>query len=78
MQKKGGAIAERERRLGIADLVYRLIDDVVDGYFPAVDALAEWSEQLEEAMFSRTDRRRQGTLQMIFSLKKSLLEFATL
>jgi len=63
-----------ERRTGIADLVYRLIDAVVDDYFPAVDALAEWSENIEEGMFARTDRRAQDTLQAIFGLKKSLLE----
>ncbi len=66
----GGA----EHRIGIADLVYRLIDAIVDGYFPAVDALAEWSEQIEEGMFSRTRRRPKNTLQAIFGLKKSLVE----
>jgi magnesium transporter len=63
-----------ERRLAIADLVYRLIDSVVDGYFPAVDALAEWTEDIEEEMFSPTGRGSRDTLQLIFSLKKSLLE----
>lgn len=63
-----------ERRIAIADLVYRLIDAVVDSYFPAVDALAEWSENIEEEMFARTDRRARDTLQAIFGLKKSLLE----
>jgi magnesium transporter len=63
-----------ERRRGIPDLVYRLIDAVVDGYFPAVDALAEWTEDIEAEMFSLTGRRSRETLQFIFSLKKSLLE----
>lgn len=67
-------VSAGERRLAIADLVYRLIDAVVDGYFPAVDALAEWSEDIEEAMFSTRGHRTQDTLHSIFGLKKQLLE----
>jgi magnesium transporter len=63
-------IGSLDRPLAIADLVYRLVDAVVDGYFPAVDMLAEWSENLEEVMFSRP--RTQDTLQTIFALKRDL------
>jgi magnesium transporter len=59
------------RALMIVDIVYRLIDGVVDGYFPAVDALVEWSEDLEQEMFSQP--RSQETLRSIFALKKDLL-----
>lgn len=59
------------RALAIVDLAYRLIDAVVDGYFVAVDALAEASEDLEQAMFSSP--RTQDTLQSIFALKRNLL-----
>jgi magnesium transporter len=61
-----------DRALQIADLVYRLIDAVVDGYFPAVDALAEWTEDLEERMFSR--QRSPDMLQMIFGIRKDLIQ----
>jgi magnesium transporter len=66
-------VSAGERPLAIADLVYRLIDAVVDGYFPAIDALAEWSESIEDAMFSSSGRRARDTLQAIFGLKKQLL-----
>jgi magnesium transporter len=64
-------VGATSRPLAVVDLVYRLVDAVVDGYFPAVDALIEWSEDLEQAMFSRP--RSQETLRSIFALKKDLL-----
>jgi magnesium transporter len=60
------------RRLEIPDLVYRIIDAVVDGYFPAVDALAEWSEDIEEMMFAGQPTPK--TLQTIFRLKRDLFQ----
>jgi magnesium transporter len=60
------------RPLQIPDLVYRLIDALVDGYFPAVDAFAEWVEDIEEQMFS--GQRAPDTLQEIFGLKKDLFQ----
>jgi magnesium transporter len=62
------------RQLEIADLAYHLVDAVVDSYFPAVDAIAEWSDGIEEAMFAITRRPAQATLQAIFGLKKDLVE----
>jgi magnesium transporter len=60
------------RALEIPDLAYRLIDAVVDSYFPAVDALAEWTEDIEERMFSR--RRGPDMLQTIFAIRKDLIQ----
>jgi magnesium transporter len=60
------------RSLQVADLAYWLIDSVVDGYFPIVDLIAEWSEDIEEDMFS--PRRSSQTLQSIFTLKKDLFQ----
>jgi magnesium transporter len=63
------------RAMESADLVYRLLDAIVDGYFPAVDTLAEWTEDIEETMFAPArGRSNQDTLQSIFSLKKDLLK----
>ena len=59
------------RHLEIADIVYRILDGVVDGYFPAVDALAEWTDDIEEQMFA--GQRRPQTLQTIFALRKGLI-----
>jgi magnesium transporter len=61
---------DRDQPLEIQDVTYELLDGVVDGYFPALDALADWSEDIEEEMFSR--RRSPATLQAIFELKKDL------
>lgn len=61
----------QRRALEIPDLAYRLMDGVVDSYFPAVDALAEWTEDLEERMF--TQQRATDTLQAIFALRKDLI-----
>jgi magnesium transporter len=57
----------------VADLVYRLLDGIVDGYFPAVDALADWTEDIEETMFGNASRT-QDTLQAIFRLRKDLIQ----
>ncbi len=61
-----------DHALEIQDVAYELLDGVIDGYFPALDALAEWSEDIEEEMFS--SRRNQKTLQSIFELKKDLFQ----
>jgi magnesium transporter len=66
-------VGEHTREVSIADLAYRLIDAVVDTYFPAVDAVAEWSEAIESRMFASSRRPPRGTLQAIFNLKKDLL-----
>lgn len=51
-------------------LVYALLDSVVDGYFPVVDAIAERTEDLETAIFAGADGDTQAE---IFALKKDLL-----
>lgn len=51
-------------------LVYALLDSVVDGYFPVVDAIAERTEDLEAAVFAGGDAAIQAD---IFALKKDLL-----
>ncbi len=63
---------EHGRRLRVPDLVYRLVDGVIDGYFPVVDVIAEYSEDVEEEMFR--DGTRPSVLQGIFALKKDILQ----
>ncbi|MBI3965727.1 MAG: magnesium transporter CorA family protein, partial [Chloroflexi bacterium] len=53
---------------GIGFLVYRLIDSVVDAYFPSLDQIAEQLEDLEEDVF-----REIECLDKLFALRKRLL-----
>lgn len=70
--KLAPTVGGEDRSLEIADVAYAMLDTVIDGYFPAVDALAEWSEDIEEEMFS--SKRSPRTLQSIFELKKDLFQ----
>jgi len=55
---------------GISLLLHSLLDAIVDGYFPIVDALADRIEEIEVAVFERRDPAAQ---QRIFALRKDLL-----
>ena len=55
---------------GVGGLLYTLLDAVVDGYFPVVDALAERVEELETSIFQA---RGADRLADVFALKKDLL-----
>ncbi len=67
----GPATGNQARAVEVPDLVYRLVDAVVDGYFPIVDTIAEYSEDLEEQMF--LSGSGPHVLQGIVALKKDLL-----
>lgn len=54
----------------VAELLYHLLDTIVDGYFPILDELIERVEEIEEQIF---DRFRPEALQEIFALKRELL-----
>lgn len=73
------AIAERWREQAhqieaskqhVALHLYTLLDTIVDNYFPILDALAERTDRLEEAIFQGRDR---GALEELFQLRKRLL-----
>jgi magnesium transporter len=55
---------------GIAVTVYSLLDAIVDGYFPLVDAITEEVEEIEERMFERGGEDRQRE---VFAIKRELL-----
>lgn len=61
---------------GIGILLYSLLDTIVDEYFPAVDALVDQAEELEDRIFIEkgTTRERQLTLDLL-ALKKQFLTF---
>jgi magnesium transporter len=56
--------------LGVAYQVYALFDALIDGYYPAVDALVDRIEELEEAIF----QAGAGIVEELFSLRKQLLD----
>lgn len=57
---------------GVGVLLYSLLDALVDGYFPAVDELADRIEELEDSLFSRRERQNVVT-QKLLELKKEFL-----
>jgi magnesium transporter len=65
-------VGNEHQPVRMPDIAYELLDAIVDGYFPALDSLAEASEEIEEEMFS--PRRSSVTLQSIFNLKKDLFQ----
>jgi len=63
---------DHNRRLltrGADFLLYALLDGLVDGYFPLLDALDEIMDNLEDRIVGRPV---QGTLEIIFRLKRVL------
>ncbi|GIW03664.1 MAG: magnesium transport protein CorA [Thermomicrobiales bacterium] len=57
------------RRLSL--LVHAILDTIVDGYFPVIDAVSERIEDVEARIFERFDPESQRE---VFGLKKELLE----
>ena len=58
-------------RKGPGFVLYALMDVIVDQYFPAIDALEDQIEALEEAIFGGSFSRR--TTQRIYDLKRDLV-----
>jgi magnesium transporter len=55
---------------GLPALFYAILDATVDGYFPAIDVIAESVETLEESIIARTG---DDGLTELFALKKQLI-----
>lgn len=64
------ASGQAQPQWGVAHQVYTLLDSVIDGYFPAVDALAERIDDIEHAMF----QHQANPIEEIFFLRKQLLD----
>src|SRR2546425_399367 len=63
---------------GGAYLLYLLLDEIVDGYFAALDQLEDASEEVEDAVFREQEppaEEEMGRQGQIFQLKKELLKF---
>src|SRR4051794_32391881 len=71
------ARCEREPRLlkeGPAFVLYALLDDVVDRYFPIVEAMNTEIELLEDRIFERNDSAAaRAVIQDLYSLKRRLV-----
>lgn len=60
---------------GVGFLLYCILDTLVDGYFPAVEALGDELDELETELFERGGR---GVLQRATSIRRRLLEMRRL
>ncbi|HEX5065065.1 MAG TPA: magnesium/cobalt transporter CorA [Myxococcota bacterium] len=60
----------RVRRMGPDFLLYALLDAVIDGYFPVVEAIGNVVESLEEEVL---DRPTRSTLRKIHAVRRSLV-----
>ena len=61
-------------RLGPPYLLYELMDEILDDYFPALDVLDEHIDELETKLFAEDRDSDQKITADIFSLKRSLLQ----
>jgi magnesium transporter len=52
-------------------LLWALTDDIVDGYFPFVDAMGDDIDQVQDAVIARAD---PAELERLFGLKRELIE----
>jgi magnesium transporter len=65
-------VAPHARDVAISDLVYRLIDALVDGYFPVIDELAEWIDTVQNRMFH--DSRTPEMVESILNVRTNLIQ----
>jgi magnesium transporter len=61
---------ERYLKRGSAYIVYRLADELVDGYTQSIDLIEDTIDIIEDQIFNEP---AQGTLQQIFTIKRILL-----
>ena len=55
-------------------LVHGLLDDIVDGYFEAIESLDDEIEQAEDVLFNDNPRVLKDMQHRIFTLRKSLVQ----
>ena len=62
--------SHEHRQQGVAYQMYALLDAVMDGYFPLVDAMSERIEEIEDRLFQSD----ASVVREVFSLRRQLLE----
>jgi len=60
---------------GVGYLLHGLLDNIVDGYFDAVQSLDDEIEKLEDLLFAETSRDQGAVQRRSFELRKSLVLF---
>ena len=60
---------------GVGFLLHGLLDDIVDGYFTAVQSLDDEIEKLEDLLFADTAKDQGAVQRRSFELRKSLVLF---
>jgi magnesium transporter len=60
---------------GVGFLVHGLLDNIVDGYFTAVQSLDDEIEKLEDLLFAEDSRDQNAVQHRSFELRKSLVLF---
>lgn len=63
-----GSLGEAEHSKGL--LLYAILDSIVDGYFPVIDAIGEHLEELESKIFESSETEVR---QKVFALRRQLL-----
>jgi magnesium transporter len=58
------------RKRGVDYLAYSLIDSIIDGYFPVLEAYGEQIDQLEDEVVTQPTKR---TLEKIYQIRRELL-----
>jgi magnesium transporter len=65
-------VAPHVSDVAVSDLVYRLIDALVDGYFPVIDELAEWIDTVQSRMFH--ENRTPEMVEAILNVRTNLIQ----
>jgi magnesium transporter len=61
-------------KLGSGFVLYALIDHIVDGYFPVLEAMGRQLEEIEDRIFERHDlSASRGIIEDLYSMKRRLV-----
>ena len=61
-------------KYGTRTLIHGLLDEIVDGYFEAVESLDDQVEQIEDILFAEEAKRARDVSRSAFQLRRSLVQ----
>jgi magnesium transporter len=61
-------------KFGTRTLVHGLLDEIVDGYFEAIESLDDAIEEIEDILFDESGKKAQEVSHTAFTLRRSLVE----